>query len=280
MTNRVVVGVDGSDHSKAALRWAATAATTLGCPLRVVAAWELPAGLVLPFVPGTVSSEELGQQAERDLAELVRDTVGDRPGLELRAVKGSAVVALLDEVSPDSLLVVGSRGRGGFRGLLLGSVSRECVEHAPCPVVVTRDVPPHRAWSGPVVVGVDLSDEASCAVGWAVELGAAAGLRVNAVHAWTPADAELKPARVDALREEAQARVDRWMQERWPDVARTEVIGDPRQVLRTTVEDGGASLLVLGRRGAGDLAPIRIGSVASHLVANCPVAVAIVHRDR
>jgi nucleotide-binding universal stress UspA family protein len=136
--DRVIVGIDGSDGARAALRWAAAAAEQWGVPLIAVWAWEFSPLVVATDAPveldrledanrhrlHTVLTEELGEEgAARATAQLVED---------------SAVRALLSTAGPHDLLVVGSRGYGGFKGMLLGSVSQQVVHHAPCPVTVVR----------------------------------------------------------------------------------------------------------------------------------------------
>ena len=275
MPNKVVVGVDGSEHSRFALAWGAAAARALGVRLQVVTAWEYPSGMVLPFAPPSVTPSEMEAQATQDLAAFVEPTLGADSDAELTVTTGSPAGALLESVSSDSLLVVGTRGRGGFRSLVLGSVSRACVEHAPCPIVVVRGEGPLPG-DGPVVVGVDLGDDAAVALDWATGLHGALGVGVIAVLAWTPPPAELRSGRVDDLRTEAVAALDEWVDARWPGVEHVALDGEARKVLREYVEDVEPSLLVVGRRGVSGLEPMHLGSVASYLVARSPTAVAVI----
>lgn len=139
--SRVVVGVDGSEHSLLALRWAAHHAATMRVPLEVVTAWtfpEEPAPLGIEIhVPW---QGELIAQAHAKLDELVAACVPEpeRSQLVAKVVPGKPAKVLLGEVKENDLLVVGSRGRGAFDTVLFGSVSDQCVRHAPCPVVVVR----------------------------------------------------------------------------------------------------------------------------------------------
>jgi nucleotide-binding universal stress UspA family protein len=133
---RVVVGVDGSDPSKLALRWGARMAAAESARLDVVMAWQLPAlayGSIGPFV-------DMQESMEASLAEIVDDVFGElRPdGLQLSVLQGGGAPVLLEACKDALMVVVGSRGRGGFAGLLLGSVSATVAEHAPCPVLVAR----------------------------------------------------------------------------------------------------------------------------------------------
>jgi nucleotide-binding universal stress UspA family protein len=141
---RIVVGVDGSQHSKDALRWAAHFARVFGAGLEVVTAWEYPPALGWSVVP---DDWDPAQDMERVLEETVQEVFGDEPpaGLQLLVHEGGAAKVLLDASEGATVLVVGSRGHGGFAGLLLGSVSANVAEHAPCPVLIIhgdRALPP------------------------------------------------------------------------------------------------------------------------------------------
>ncbi|MFF1909578.1 universal stress protein [Kitasatospora sp. NPDC058218] len=139
---RIVVGVDGSPASERALRWAVDYAKLVGGGVQAIAAWEYPAfygwsGLAVPPAEG-FNPEEL---AGRTLSETVAKVVGDDAGVRITeaVMPGNAAQALLEAAAGAALVVVGSRGLGGFSGALLGSVSRHLTEHAPCPVVVVRE---------------------------------------------------------------------------------------------------------------------------------------------
>jgi nucleotide-binding universal stress UspA family protein len=142
----VVAGYDGSQGAEAALRVAAQEARTRGARLRVVAAWHVPAPLVGATVTLT-DAARLGDDLRAALTEAVDNAVAavrtEAPGLEVESVvvEGPAVTVLTGEAAAAELLVVGSRGLGGFRELLLGSVSHQCAQHALCPVLI---VPPQR----------------------------------------------------------------------------------------------------------------------------------------
>jgi nucleotide-binding universal stress UspA family protein len=142
---KIVVGVDGSDASKDALRWAVDEAKLRGDSVVAVNAWQVP---VLPFDVGPPPAPsfdmvtlipELEQAAQRIVESVVEEVAGDA-GVEVQpvAAEGPAATVLIDAARDAELLVVGSRGRGGFLGLLLGSVSLQVAQHAPCPVVIDR----------------------------------------------------------------------------------------------------------------------------------------------
>lgn len=133
---RIVVGVDGSDPSKLALHWAARIAAAEGARLQAIMAWQLP-NLAYASMGPVVEMQEAMAQA---LVQAVDEVFGEqRPdGMQLEAVQGSGAAVLLDASRDALMVVVGSRGRGGFAGLLLGSVSAKVAEHANCPVLVVR----------------------------------------------------------------------------------------------------------------------------------------------
>lgn len=138
---RIVVGIDGSDHSKQALRWALDEARLRGASLRVVYAWTIPVYVGYGVAPAAVIDPAvLREAADERVDKSVEEVVGDAKDvpIERKAVEGTAAQTLVEEADGADLLVVGSRGHGGFAGLLLGSVSQQCAHHAPCPVVIVR----------------------------------------------------------------------------------------------------------------------------------------------
>ncbi|MEV6881412.1 MULTISPECIES: universal stress protein [unclassified Streptomyces] len=141
-TGTVVVGVDGSDSSKRAVRWAVRQAEATGGAVEAVTAWEVPQfhGALGWLPPSSGDEAALEARARQELIRTVEEAVGPQPPVEVRAEAryGTPAGVLLKAAQGASLLVVGSRGRGGFAGLLLGSVAQHCVQHAPCPVLVVR----------------------------------------------------------------------------------------------------------------------------------------------
>ena len=134
MTGRVIVGADGSEGSRRAIRWAADEARIRGAVLEVVHAWTL-----LGQPDDGTFDPDYGEDQARQLLDAELDAVGDAlDGVEVErtVVCDLAAPALIDAAKRADLLVVGSRGRGGFRGLLLGSVSSQVVHHATCAVAI------------------------------------------------------------------------------------------------------------------------------------------------
>ena len=139
MSARVVVGIDGSPEAETALRFAADEAAKRGLPLRIVCAWEAPAGTYIgeafaPTADGIVEAEHHADDVLR--AALERLAGGAAIETEALAVEGSPAQVLIEQSRDAALLVVGSRGRGAAAGLLLGSVSQKLTQHAPCPLAV------------------------------------------------------------------------------------------------------------------------------------------------
>jgi nucleotide-binding universal stress UspA family protein len=132
---RIVVGIDGSKHSHDALRWAAHLAQVFGAQLEAVSAWEYPAALGWSALPDDWDPAE---DMTKVLQESVAEVFGDKPpaNLELLVHEGGSAKVLIDASQGARMLVVGSRGHGGFTGLLLGSVSANVAEHASCPVLI------------------------------------------------------------------------------------------------------------------------------------------------
>jgi nucleotide-binding universal stress UspA family protein len=135
----VVVGVDGSPGAECALRFAAQEAKLRGARLRVVTAWHLPAmgnGGAFPMYP--IAPDEFKEGTKKMLEKSLSVVADELAGLEVEQVieQGQASDVLIRQAQEADLLVVGTRGHGGFASLLLGSVSQQCAHHAHCPVVI------------------------------------------------------------------------------------------------------------------------------------------------
>ncbi|HVM53988.1 MAG TPA: universal stress protein [Acidimicrobiales bacterium] len=270
---KIVVGLDGSTGSTAALRWAAAEARIHGAPLTALFAWDLlrqPDGFSPDF------DETAAERAARawideagltDDLEVHVDVVCDLPGAAIVEASGDA-----------DLVVVGSRGRGGFKGLLLGSVSSVVAERAACPVAVVRD---GERPDGPVVVGVDGSTNAHRALTWAVAEAGVRGVPLEVVHAWSGASAPALglPAVIPLsyAEETAQHTLDqvvRGIDGSGVDVRPQTVEGTPAGVLVGKSETAG--LVVVGTRGRGGLASILLGSTSRHLLHHAACTVVVV----
>ncbi|MGJ7440980.1 universal stress protein [Aquipuribacter sp. MA13-6] len=290
---KIVVGVDGSPAAEAAVRWAAAEATEQRRPLHLVHAFSWP--LTRPRVSldspdeGLVGSG-LRTDAEQVLAEAEAQAHSASPGLEVTTelVVAGPAAAVLAGAEGAHVLVLGSRGLGGFRGLLVGSVSAEVATHAPCPVVVVRapaDGPDQPSGpTGRVVVGVDGSDVSALAVGFAFERAARRGLGLTAVRAWelpaatNPWGVTVADRMQEDERQALAASLEPW-QSRFPDVD-----VDPRLVnghagQALVAASDGAELVVVGSRGRGGFAGVLLGSVSQAVLHHAcgPVAVVRPH---
>ncbi|ADH66552.1 universal stress protein [Nocardiopsis dassonvillei] len=298
-TEGIVVGVDGSPGSRAALDWAARAAADRGLELLVLHALSMPViSAPLGFTGRVPPTPELADWAERLLREAVDHVARTRPGLELRTEvsKLDPARALLTASRSAEMAVVGSRGLGGTASVFLGSVSVRVSAHATCPVAVVPGPdeavgggdPRVRGERGRVVVGLDGSAGGRAALRFALDEAARTGAELVAVHAWeipNPVDVTaLDPAAHAAVREYLVSRADEHVRalveeartERTGDVpVRVEVVQDQAaHALLTRGDD--ADLIVVGSRGRGGFAGLLLGSVSQTVLhhARVPVVVA------
>ena len=139
----IVVGVDGSEQSLAALDWAITEARLRRGEVRLVTAWYYPP--LASTVGYGVIDDTFKKDAEQELAKALTDVADAGVAVTGQVVENSPATALLDAARDADLLIVGSRGHGGFTGLLLGSVSSQVIHHAHCPVLVVRPKAPKAA---------------------------------------------------------------------------------------------------------------------------------------
>lgn len=143
---RIVVGVDGSPSSMAALRWAVRQAELTGGSVEAVTAWHSPPmlGIAAPYSEADISSGDAGVRAaaEEMLRKAVADAAGPTASVSVTAQigEGSAIQLLLAAAEGAAMVVVGSRGHGGFAGAMLGSVGQALSQHSPCPVLIFRGV--------------------------------------------------------------------------------------------------------------------------------------------
>jgi nucleotide-binding universal stress UspA family protein len=137
MTFRLVVGVDGSEHGNAALRWAVDEAQVHEGEIVAVFAWQMP----FVGIPGAFDRDEMEKVCKSFINEAVAAAVpGARVPITKLVAQGDVSAALMEAARGADMLVLGSRGRGGFAGLKLGSVSQECAQHAACPVVIVKQL--------------------------------------------------------------------------------------------------------------------------------------------
>ncbi|WP_114451776.1 universal stress protein [Halopolyspora algeriensis] len=287
----IVVGIDDSPASFQALRWAAREAAHRSAPLRVVHGdvSSMTHGPDMPMVsfPDTYQ-HAVQRQVEQWLRKAVEAVEVEAPGVEVdvQMRTGSARTVLIDESKTAQLAVVGSRGSGGFGGLVLGSVAVALCRHGHCPVAVLRGPDNGAAIVGrPVVVGVDGSRGGDPALTWAFEAASARSAELVAVHVWHDlvAGEMWTRAQVDCTRDSVQADEERLLaevlagwRESYPNTTVQQVVscGKPAKVLLERANN--AQLLVLGARGRGGFAGLLLGSTSQVLIHHspCPVLVA------
>lgn len=275
--DRIVVGMDGSSGAAAALRWALDESDRRdGVPVLAVMAWSyLDQRHTDPDAPFDPDYGE--EQAAAVLAAAVEAVAGDRP-VEQAVVNDLPAKALLERAGTGDLVVVGARGLGGFRGLLLGSVTERLLESVEDPVAVIREDAPGVA-GGPVVAGVDGSDVALAALRWAVDAARARRSALRVVCGWqVPVLAAASSGRVlEAAEEgavetvrEALAAVDAGGLE----VETRTPVGPPARVLLDAAED--ASLMVVGSRGLGKVSRALLGSTSRQLASHAPCPLVVI----
>jgi nucleotide-binding universal stress UspA family protein len=287
MAHPIVVGVDGSESALDAVRFAAREAARRGLPLRLIHVYSTPIGLPGGIIDPEIVHNALREQGKRLLDEASRAAreVSDdlRPSLVLTAA--SVVPAMVKASRTASMLVLGTRGLGGFTELMVGSTAVQLAGRAQCPIIVCRgDEPAH----GPVVVGVDGLQTSEQAVAFAFGEASAYGADLVAVHTWTePAVDTLllghpEPLDFESVQQRAYEtlaeRLAGW-QEKYPDVhVRREVVRDhPSRALLRHAD--GARLVVVGTRGRGGFSGLVLGSTGQHLLHHAPCPVAVVRSE-
>ena len=276
----IVVGVDTSQVCLDAARWAAYEAVRCGVKIRLVHACIFPPADLAHQGSSAGEDEELllehGNQWLKRAAIVARYAApGVRFETEVRF--GLAPELLLAESAEARLIVVGSHGLGGLRGVLIGSVALKVAAQASCPVVVVRGSEPQL--HGPVVVGVDASSESEQAVGFALEAAAAREVPLVVAHAWhdevAAAGTNLAELKAGERRRALNDRMAGWC-EKYPGVeVRLCAVRDrnaARALLRLSVN---TQLIVVGSRGRGPVAGGLLGSTGNSLLlrATCPVVV-------
>ncbi|WP_432969259.1 universal stress protein [Dactylosporangium sp. CA-233914] len=283
----VVVGVDGSRASLTAVDWAAADAALCGCALRIMCAFVCPA-LYAPALIAVPDEPGVQEAGAGTVAEAAARAGAVAPGLEVRTdLQAQPPAAALVAASKEACtVVVGSRGRGGFAGLLLGSVGVQVADHAACPVVIVRHADrPAGHEAGRVVVGFDGSPCAERALRFAYEQAARREVGLTVVHAYPwpagprPGDTSPIVREPDDLREDerrALAGSTAGYAGQYPgvDVRHTVMHGRAGAVL--TELSAGAELLVVGSRGRGGFTGLLLGSVSQSVIHHAAGPVAVV----
>lgn len=293
ISGEIIVGIDGSEQSYGALRWAVAEGARRGVPVRLVTAYSLPifAGSGFDVGYSVIDEDALAS----DVAQILNEAVArlGETDVELRASvqTGDATGVLLELSKRAELVVVGSRSHGGFLGRLLGTVSTSLPGHAHCPTVavplsfgeaIEKDPALLGARRG-VVVGSDGSDEARGAMLVAAEEAQRRGVKLVLVNAlapytgavnWVPSavDFEAMYREIEAL----QRRAAEWIRGYFPEleIEFRLIDGSPVQVLLEAGRE--ADLLVVGTRGRGSVAGALLGSTSQGVLHHTKVPLMVV----
>jgi nucleotide-binding universal stress UspA family protein len=284
--NTVVVGVDGSEHSLVAARWAAAEAQRRGAALHVVLVYEY-AWPGAQFTSPTFLEAQAREFAGTVVATAVAQARTAAHGIQISgsSVRGRPSEKLIEQSEHAALLVVGSRGHGGFVNLLSGSTSMQVATHAHGPVAIVRG---HAAAiEGPIVVGVDGSPSSLHALEAAFDAAAKRNAEVIAIRAyevpmvWSGYGIGPEFVNPETIEKEQHQSLNEevaiW-QEKYPDVAVKTVVarGSAADVLIGVSKS--AQLVVVGTRGHGGFAGLLLGSVGQQLMHHSESPVLIVRR--
>ena len=279
----IVVGVDGSTSARHAAHWAADEAARRHLPIRLVFASNCYAfGFTGSLAPPQSFFDAIEAGGVTLLAEAEAALRDAHPDLEISVdfATGGPIPTLIEQTDDARLLVLGSRGTGGFHGILAGSTAVALVAHGRCPVAVIRGATPDARppATGPVVVGVDGSPTSDAAVAAAFDEASWRAAELVAVHSWlesvpdraTPEHVEHEQAEQELLAE----RLAGW-QEKYPDVVVRRVVAAGPAVERLLEHAAGAQLMVVGSRGRGGFGGMLLGSTSQALIyhATCPLLV-------
>lgn len=284
----VLVGIDGSASSFAAVNWAAREARLHGCPIHLVAALGAPTpygdGIRLP--PSYFADRDRAVHGHLDrAAALARTVESTAPVTEItrEILTGPARPALIEASKSARMVVVGSRGLGQVTAALAGSVAVALTAHAHCPVVVIREPAERVSGVGEVVVGIDGTENSRPALAAALAEASLRGAGLVAMHTWSPFtlstvfddQLDLPWDEVEVAEQAVLAESLAGWAERYPQtpVARVVVRGNSAEQLRQRAAD--AVLLVVGTHGRGGFAGMLIGSTSTVLLhsATCPLMI-------
>jgi nucleotide-binding universal stress UspA family protein len=285
----IIVGFDGSDHARTALDFAAKEALNRRLPIRLVQAFTPPmggAGLGYGTVLPADALDTMRDAIAGQLQEAADEYHALFPDLQISTtvVVGNSTAALMEEAKDAALLVVGSRGLGGFRGLLLGSTGVQVAAHARCPVAVVRGTA--QASANTVVVGLDGSDLSQSALEWAFDFASRHGHRLLALHAWTvpsfdllatpagPGPADISELTDEEMRSTAESlagfRTD------YPDVSVDEVVIKESPIKALLAHSDEAVAIVVGTHGRGEVMGAVLGSVSQGVLHKAKIPVVVV----
>lgn len=289
----VLIGIDGSDAATEALRWAAAEAALRSLPLVIANVYSVGVIGYPAELPVTVF-EALRKDSQQVLAEGADAARSDHPDLSITTVtrSGAVIPLLIEESRGKNLAVVGSRGLGGFTGLLLGSIGMGLAAHASCPVAVIRgDAPvPAVGNEAPIVVGVDGSHEADEALDAAFREAQLRHSPLQVVHCWQDPTTDLfttdghRPVSLPEFDEEAWSSYATKTLDQslagvrisYPDVTVRAEVDWRRPTVALLERAKGAQLLVVGSRGRGAFKGLVMGSTSRVMIQHAPCPVLVV----
>jgi nucleotide-binding universal stress UspA family protein len=283
--SQIVVGFDGSEHALRALGWAAEEAKARGVALSIVRSRHEPIfdGPIGPGAIGRAADHE--RLISREVEIALTQAMDRHPSVEFEysVVEDRPVRALIDRGKRADLLVVGSRGRGGFLGLEIGSTSARLARQAPCPIIITRRDEPRGA---KVVVGVDGSDCSRHALEWAAAEARTRHLALVVVMAWNYLEPQglhgpedFKPLYSPKEAGDTLVTIALDVLGTSPDVPVT--LDSPCDLpARALLGYGGdAAMLVVGRHGSSGWAPPALGTTSQQVLHHAPCPIAVIPFD-
>ncbi|APT85699.1 universal stress protein [Corynebacterium aquilae] len=288
--NSVVVAVDGSKASTAAVEWAARTAEARGLDLRLAASYTMPQFL---YAEGMVPPQELFDELLAETMETINAAEAHARSIATdikighTVAEGSPIDMLLELSKDAAMIAMGSRGLGGLSGMVMGSVSAAVVSHASCPVVVVReDTATADSTTAPIVVGVDGSEVSDKAVEFAFAEAQARNVPLRAVHTWMDMQVQASLAGLSAAQEEwdvVEEEQHKLLAERlagyqseYPGVEVEKVITRDRPVRALADAAQGAQLLVVGSHGRGGFRGMLLGSTSRALLQSAPCPLVVV----
>ncbi|AZG45180.1 universal stress protein [Gordonia insulae] len=280
----ILVGVDGSDASNAAVRWAAKAAAVEEVDLKLVGVYDISTS---NYAPGLIIPQDVVDAIKQDATDAVHAAAelakqaAPAASVQTSLVEGDAARALLELGKDAGTIVLGTRGLGSIRGLFLGSVSTTVAAHFHGRVVVVAAP----GGDGPVIVGIDDSPVSDAAVAEAFRQASLRNATLVAVHTWTPLDVDalhgygIEPDEIARMSQEAVEAVSERLagySADYPDVVIERVV-IPEEPAKAVLDaaDANAQLIVVGSRGRGGFKGLLLGSTSQKILhqAECPVMV-------
>lgn len=287
--NRVVVGTDGSRASYGAVAYAARTAASRDASLLVVSTYDSPPLLATGarLTPRQSALESINVESDIIVERAVGIARDAAPEIEVDglSVEGHAAETMIEYSKEARIVVLGSRGRGGFEGMLLGSVSAVVARYSSCPVIVTREETADLDATGPVVVGIDGSETSVNATNWAFSEASHRKAMLVAAHTWVKPVPPLSEDGIDVSEEgwqqfedEQHATLSKLLAgpgSRFPHVEVRQEVGQGGAVDTLVDLARDAQLLVVGTRGLGGFRGMLLGSTSRALLhaAPCPVMV-------